>query len=106
MHGMDELWTCRLGTVEYREAVGLQERLRERVQAGELPDVLLLLEHPPVYTLGRLAATLAILVLGAATAIAVVTSTDTGPPVQRIEEDDVQSQVQGLKQLIEENTAR
>ena len=48
-----ELWTCHLGTVEYREAVALQERLRERVQARELPDLLLLLEHPPVYTTGR-----------------------------------------------------
>jgi lipoyl(octanoyl) transferase len=50
---MQELWTCNLGTVEYREAAALQERLRERVIAGELPDLLLLLEHPPVYTLGR-----------------------------------------------------
>ena len=50
---MQELWTCHLGAVEYREAVALQERLRERVQAGELPDLLLLLEHPPVYTTGR-----------------------------------------------------
>ena len=50
---MQELWTCHLGTVEYREAVALQERLRARVQAGELPDLLLLLEHPPVYTTGR-----------------------------------------------------
>jgi len=50
---MDELWTCHLGTVEYREAVALQERLRERVQARDLPDLLLLLEHPPVYTTGR-----------------------------------------------------
>ena len=50
---MRELWTCHLGEVEYREAVALQERLRARVQAGELPDLLLLLEHPPVYTLGR-----------------------------------------------------
>jgi lipoate-protein ligase B len=48
-----ELWTCNLGTVEYREAAALQEQLRERVIAGELPDLLLLLEHPPVYTLGR-----------------------------------------------------
>jgi lipoate-protein ligase B len=48
-----ELWTCHLGTVDYREAVALQERLRERVQEGELPDLLLLLEHPPVYTTGR-----------------------------------------------------
>jgi lipoate-protein ligase B len=50
---MDELWTCHLGTVEYREAAELQESLRERVIAGELPDLLLLLEHPAVYTLGR-----------------------------------------------------
>jgi lipoate-protein ligase B len=50
---MAELWTCNLGQVEYREAVAIQERLRARVQAGELPDLLLLLEHPPVYTLGR-----------------------------------------------------
>jgi lipoate-protein ligase B len=39
--------------VEYTEAAALQERLRERVQTGELPDLMLLLEHPPVYTLGR-----------------------------------------------------
>jgi lipoyl(octanoyl) transferase len=50
---VDELWTCHLGRVEYREAVALQERLRAHVQEGELPDLLLLLEHPPVYTLGR-----------------------------------------------------
>jgi lipoyl(octanoyl) transferase len=50
---VQELWTCHLGRIEYREAVALQERLRERVQAGELPDLLLLLEHPPVYTTGR-----------------------------------------------------
>jgi lipoate-protein ligase B len=50
---MRELWTCQLGTVEYRAAAALQESLRERVIAGELPDLLLLLEHPPVYTLGR-----------------------------------------------------
>jgi lipoyl(octanoyl) transferase len=50
---VSELWTCHLGVVEYREAVDIQERLRARVQAGELPDLLLLLQHPPVYTLGR-----------------------------------------------------
>ena len=50
---MRELWTTNLGTVEYRAAVALQEALRARVVAGGLPDLLLLLEHPPVYTLGR-----------------------------------------------------
>jgi lipoyl(octanoyl) transferase len=48
-----ELWVCRLGTVEYREAYAIQERVRARRQAEEIPDVLLLLEHPPVYTRGR-----------------------------------------------------
>jgi len=48
-----ELWVCHLGRVEYREAAALQERLRDRVRAGELPETMLLLEHPPVYTVGR-----------------------------------------------------
>lgn len=48
-----ELLVCRLGMVEYRAALDLQQALRARVQAGEIGDVLLALEHPPVYTLGR-----------------------------------------------------
>jgi lipoyl(octanoyl) transferase len=47
------LWICRLGTLEYREALALQERVRAARQAGRMPDTLLLLEHPPVYTRGR-----------------------------------------------------
>jgi lipoate-protein ligase B len=50
---MAELWVCRLGRVPYSEALTLQERLRERRQEGAIPDVLLLLEHTPVYTRGR-----------------------------------------------------
>jgi lipoyl(octanoyl) transferase len=48
-----ELLVVRLGLVEYRAALALQEAVRERRQADELPDVLLLVEHPPVYTRGR-----------------------------------------------------
>jgi lipoyl(octanoyl) transferase len=48
-----ELLVCHLGRVEYREAAALQERLREQVIAGELPELMLLLEHPPVYTVTR-----------------------------------------------------
>jgi lipoate-protein ligase B len=48
-----ELWVCHLGVVDYREAFDLQERLRTARQEDELPDVLLTLEHPPVYTRGR-----------------------------------------------------
>ena len=46
------LLVVRLGTVEYRAALELQEAVRARRQADELPDVLLLVEHPPVYTQG------------------------------------------------------
>jgi lipoyl(octanoyl) transferase len=49
-----ELWVARVpGHVPYLDAVALQTRLRERRQAGEIPDALLLLEHPPTYTKGR-----------------------------------------------------
>ncbi len=41
-----------LGRLGYREAVRLQERLRDRLRAGG-PEHLLLLEHEHVYTLGR-----------------------------------------------------
>jgi lipoyl(octanoyl) transferase len=48
-----DLWTVNLGLVEYREAWALQERVRAARQADAIPDTLLLLEHPPVYTRGR-----------------------------------------------------
>ena len=50
---MAELWVANLGLVPYAEGVDLQARLRTARQAGEIPDTLLLLEHPPVYTKGR-----------------------------------------------------
>src|SRR4051812_3596513 len=39
--------------VEYQRAWDLQRELHARVVAGEAPDTVLLLEHPPVYTAGR-----------------------------------------------------
>jgi len=53
MFAMDDLLVCHLGTVEYRAATDLQEQLRERRRRNAIGDVLLLLEHPPVYTRGR-----------------------------------------------------
>jgi lipoyl(octanoyl) transferase len=53
---LDGLWVCRLGTVPYRDALAIQADVQARRQADELPDTLLLLEHPPVYTRGRRAA--------------------------------------------------
>jgi lipoyl(octanoyl) transferase len=42
----------RLGVVPYEEGVALQRDLVERRRRGEIPDCLLLLEHPHVITLG------------------------------------------------------
>ena len=42
-----------LGRVPYREALELQRKLVERRKLGGIPDVLLLLEHASVITLGR-----------------------------------------------------
>ncbi len=47
------LVVARLGRADYDETHTLQETLRERRLQAAVPDALLLLEHPPVYTLGR-----------------------------------------------------
>lgn len=51
--GTAELWVCNAGTVEYGAALALQEQIRDARLAGLMPDTMLLLEHPPVYTRGR-----------------------------------------------------
>jgi lipoyl(octanoyl) transferase len=53
---LDELRVCLLGSVSYREALAIQADVQTKRQAEEVPDTLLLLEHPPVYTRGRRAA--------------------------------------------------
>jgi lipoyl(octanoyl) transferase len=51
-----QLLTTRLGTVPYVTALELQRDLARRRISGEIDeDLLLLLEHPPVVTLGRTA---------------------------------------------------
>ena len=50
---MKRAQVVRLGLVEYQEAKALQERLVEARKHGEVPDLLLLLRHPHVITLGR-----------------------------------------------------
>jgi lipoyl(octanoyl) transferase len=42
-----------LGRIDYREAWDLQHELVQKRRATEIPDQLLLLEHPAVLTLGR-----------------------------------------------------
>jgi lipoyl(octanoyl) transferase len=41
-----------LGTIPYAEGIDLQKRLVEQRKTDAIPDQLLLLEHPPVITLG------------------------------------------------------
>lgn len=48
-----EILVVRCGIVPYEEAGALQRELAAQRRRGEVPDVLLLLEHPPVYTRGR-----------------------------------------------------
>jgi lipoate-protein ligase B len=50
---MPDLWVAQLGSIPYPEAFALQLRLRARRAREELPDLLLVLEHPPVYTKGK-----------------------------------------------------
>ncbi len=45
--------TADLGTIDYRAALSLQRMLVDRVMSGKIGDVLLFLDHPPVYTVGR-----------------------------------------------------
>jgi lipoyl(octanoyl) transferase len=44
---------CDLGLVPYADALALQHALHAQRVAGAIPDTLLLLEHPPVITLGK-----------------------------------------------------
>jgi lipoyl(octanoyl) transferase len=47
---IDARW---LGRISYGEALSIQERLMQERIEQRVPDTLLLLEHPPVITLGR-----------------------------------------------------
>jgi len=53
MRGQPVCEVYQLGLVDYEDAWQLQRELAARRSAGEIPDTLLLLEHPPVYTTGK-----------------------------------------------------
>ena len=50
---MPDCLVVHLGSVDYPDALALQRDLHHRVATGDLPALLLLLQHPHVYTLGR-----------------------------------------------------
>lgn len=52
-NGLHDCRSYRLGIVEYGEALCLQNRLTKARSQGEIADTLLLLQHPPVITLGK-----------------------------------------------------
>jgi len=49
-----ELWTVDLGVRKYAEVLSFQREIARRRISGEIPqDVLIIVQHPPVVTLGR-----------------------------------------------------
>ncbi|MER3513092.1 MAG: lipoate-protein ligase B, partial [Chloroflexota bacterium] len=50
---MNKVTVLKLGTVDYRCALRLQERCVEARQQEAVGDLLLLVQHPPVITFGR-----------------------------------------------------
>jgi lipoyl(octanoyl) transferase len=50
---VNELRTIHAGLVPYEQAWERQREIHAAVVAGEAPDTVLLLEHPPVYTAGK-----------------------------------------------------
>lgn len=50
---MEKLWFVRGGQLDYSFAHTLQLNLREKVERENIPGFFLLMEHPPVFTLGR-----------------------------------------------------
>jgi lipoyl(octanoyl) transferase len=50
---LTDAWLVTPGVVPYAGAYEVMHDLAHRRAAGEIPDVLILLEHPPVYTAGR-----------------------------------------------------
>ncbi len=49
-----EKWVTDLGVINYQEAYTLQQQISLAKTEGDLtPDVILVLEHPPVFTLGK-----------------------------------------------------
>jgi lipoyl(octanoyl) transferase len=50
---MSVLTVYKLGIVNYKKALELQLSLLNEIKHGEIGDTLLLLEHPPTFTVGR-----------------------------------------------------
>ena len=52
MSSDEPIYLTRMGRVSYRHALHLMQRMRDARRRGDMGDALLLVEHPPVFTLG------------------------------------------------------
>ena len=52
MFSDEPIYLTRMGRVSYRHALHLMQRMRDARRRGDMDDALLLVEHPPVLTLG------------------------------------------------------
>lgn len=50
---MQSLTVHKLGMIDYKKALDLQLSLIEKRKNGEIGDTILMLEHPPTFTIGR-----------------------------------------------------
>jgi lipoate-protein ligase B len=46
-------WLLNLDTIDYDDGLELQKELEEKRKLNQIPDTIVLLEHHPVYTMGR-----------------------------------------------------
>jgi len=53
LNELRELSYCDLGLIDYKEAWDMQKKILDLRVSGALPDMLLQLEHPHTYTLGK-----------------------------------------------------
>jgi len=54
---MNVVTVYKLGKVHYKKALDLQVAILNKIKSGEAGDTLLLLEHPPTFTIGRIGKT-------------------------------------------------
>ena len=88
---------CRLGTVDYAEAHRVQKELQAKRIAGEIGDTVLLLEHPPVLTMGRSGKERHVLAAPEALAARGIEVHEVGLPDRRVDRDGERDQQEGGK---------
>ena len=50
---MKPLWVVDIGMIGYQEALEWQEQFQQKRIKDQVPDILMIVEHPPTITVGR-----------------------------------------------------